>query len=350
MSDEKTRLGSSGGPAGPVGPNQAGDAPPRHAPIVELNAEEPTIIGAPPPGVQVARKTVIGVPSPAAVTRVARPTPGVPTSAPVVTSAAGTPLPLPAQPVPAQPGVIAKGTPAAGQALGSIPAHTAPPVHTIQAQPRTKRASEAPSQPGRSAWDTFDGASTGVHATSAAPHPGVRINQYEMIKLLGEGGMGTVFLARDLRLGRRVAIKFLQTNQPEIRQRFLVEARTTARCQHDNIVVIYEVGEYGGAEEQTGQPYIVLEFLNGKPLTAMVENGQRMSYTRAVEVMASVLRALECAHSAGIVHRDLKPDNIFVTESGTVKVLDFGIAKVLQENAQGEPIKSSGQIRMPSPL
>ncbi|MBA3393310.1 MAG: protein kinase [Deltaproteobacteria bacterium] len=179
------------------------------------------------------------------------------------------------------------------------------------------------------------------------PHPGVRINQYEMIKMIGEGGMGTVFLARDLRLGRRVAIKFLQANQPELTQRFLVEARTTARCQHDNIVVIYEVGEHNGA------PYIVLEFLNGKPLTSLTENSGRLTYTRAVEVMCSILRALQCAHEQGIVHRDLKPDNIFITDSGTIKVLDFGIAKVLQEKNQQQQQnapQASGGIRMPSPL
>ncbi|MBC7977638.1 MAG: protein kinase [Myxococcales bacterium] len=165
-----------------------------------------------------------------------------------------------------------------------------------------------------------------------------------MIKMIGEGGMGTVFLARDLRLGRRVAIKFLQSNQPELTQRFLVEARTTARCQHDNIVVIYEVGEHNGS------PYIVLEFLNGRPLTHLTENGQKLPYTRAVEIMCSILRALQCAHEQGIVHRDLKPDNIFITESGTIKVLDFGIAKVLQQSASGQVDKSAGAIRLPSPL
>ena len=92
---------------------------------------------------------------------------------------------------------------------------------------------------------------TGVHSTSQMPHPGVRINQYEVIKIVGEGGMGTVYLARDLRLGRRVAIKFLQSNQPELTQRFLVEARATARCQHDNIVVIYEVGEQDNGQRRT---------------------------------------------------------------------------------------------------
>src|SRR5262249_44504528 len=179
----------------------------------------------------------------------------------------------------------ASPTPPSGVPQGTPPPGTTPVVAPPQAQtqmaaPRAKRGSEAPSQPSKSAWDTFDGGSgtTGVHATSAAPHAGVRINQYEMIKMIGEGGMGTVFLARDLRLGRRVAIKFLQSNQPELTQRFLVEARTTARCQHDNIVVIYEVGEHAGA------PYIVLEFLNGKPLTHLTENSQRLPYTRAVEI------------------------------------------------------------------
>ncbi|MBA3455251.1 MAG: serine/threonine protein kinase, partial [Deltaproteobacteria bacterium] len=176
------------------------------------------------------------------------------------------------------------------------------------------------------------------------PHPGVRINQYEMIKVIGEGGMGTVFLARDLRLGRRVAIKFLQSNEPELTQRFLVEARTTARCQHDNIVVIYEVGEHNGA------PYIVLEFLNGKPLTEFTQNGQKLHYAKAVETMCSILRALQCAHEHGIVHRDLKPDNIFVMESGNLKVLDFGIAKVLQEKQGAQMQQSATAIRLPSPL
>ena len=244
-------------------------------------------------------------------------------------------------------------TVANGSSPPGTPAIAPPQASTMHARPRPRTSSSAPSVK-QSAWDTFDGGAsgldtsgtTGVHAASAMPHPGVRINQYEMIKKIGEGGMGTVFLARDLRLGRRVAIKFLQSDQPELTQRFLVEARTTARCQHDNIVVIYEVGEHGGA------PYIVLEFLNGKPLTDLTENGQRLPYTRAVEVMCSVLRALQCAHEHGIVHRDLKPDNIFITEAGTIKVLDFGIAKVMQQSGQAGPAadKGGGGVRMPSPL
>jgi serine/threonine protein kinase len=178
------------------------------------------------------------------------------------------------------------------------------------------------------------------------PQAGGRIQQYELIKMIGEGGMGTVFVARDLRLGRRVAIKFLQTGQPEMTQRFLVEARATARCQHENIVVIYEVGEHSNS------PFMVLEYLQGHPLTHYTENGQKLPYTRAVEVMVSVVRALVCAHEQGIVHRDLKPDNIFVTNGGSIKVLDFGIAKVLQQisGVADEQQQSSGAIRLPTPL
>ncbi len=261
-----------------------------------------------------------------------------PSEAPAPTSnaASTTMMPNSAVPLPTGPGTLPQGTPA--------------PIsnQTIAGQPRARRTSQVGSS---NQWDkhaepaapTFEGDTTGVHAVSALPHPGVRINQYEMIKMIGEGGMGTVYLARDLRLGRRVAIKFLQSNQPELNQRFLVEARSTARCQHDNIVVIYEVGEHGGS------PYMVLEFLNGKPLTETIKDGQKLPYTRVIEIMMQVLKALDCAHGQGIVHRDLKPDNIFMLDSGTVKVLDFGIAKVLEAQTTSNPVMS-GSIRMPSPL
>jgi serine/threonine protein kinase len=155
------------------------------------------------------------------------------------------------------------------------------------------------------------------------PEPGTRIHQYEIIRQIGAGGMGTVFLARDTRLGRRVAIKFLQSTHPEVTKRFILEARATARCSHENIVIIYEVGEFRGS------PYMVLEFLQGQPLHKAIR-GQRLPPSRVVELLVPVVRALVCAHEQGIVHRDLKPENILVTDSGTLKVLDFGIAKVLQ--------------------
>jgi serine/threonine protein kinase len=285
------------------------------------------------------RNTVVGVPArtPSQQVPIASGTHRGPADATVVLGGAN------ATPAPA-PHTMPQGTPPPGtnQALNAQSAAN-PTIVGARAK-RPSVSGTGGSQPGRSAWDTYDGTSqiTAAPGTSPLPQIGDHINQYEVIKLLGEGGMGSVFLARDLRLGRRVAIKFLQTNQPELTQRFLVEARTTARCQHDNIVVIYEVGEHNGS------PYIVLEFLNGKPLTEYTQNGQKLPYTRAVEVMTSILKALDCAHEQGIVHRDLKPDNIFIQDSGNLKVLDFGIAKVIQQGS--EMNKASGQIRMPSPL
>jgi serine/threonine protein kinase len=254
-------------------------------------------------------------------------------------------------------------TPPYGSVASGTQPSNAVPGPTVHAQPRSRRASEGPSVQGISQWDVHakseDPSSpgsvpstpstpnsadpTGAHPIAGGPHPGVRINQFEIIRLIGEGGMGVVYMARDLRLGRRVAIKFLQSQQPELTQRFLVEARATARFDHDNIVRIYEVGEHNG------MPYMVLEYLNGKPLTHYIKNGQKLPFTRAVEILTQVLRGLECAHGEGIVHRDLKPDNIFILDSGAIKVLDFGIAKVLE--AQSTPAQlSSGAIRMPSPL
>ncbi len=180
--------------------------------------------------------------------------------------------------------------------------------------------------------------------------PGHRLGQYELIRPLGAGGMGAVYLGRDLRLGRLVAIKILSKSTPAVRERFLIEARATARCSHENIVVIHEVGEY------EDHPYLVLEFIEGQTLRrwwlanteAVADAASRTSVSndelphgneartplaarRVVELMVPVMRALVCAHAHGIVHRDLKQDNIMLTHSGTTKVLDFGIAKQLSD-------------------
>ena len=186
-------------------------------------------------------------------------------------------------------------------------------------------------------------AATPAHAPGQVV-AGARIGQYELIRSLGRGGMGEVYLARDLRLGRRVAIKRLSQPGPGLAGRFLREARTTARCTHENIVVIYEVGE------QDGEPYMVLEYLEGQTLrqwmrehAAVAGEHAPVPPGRVVELMLPVVRALAYAHERGIVHRDLKPENVMLTRSGTVKVLDFGIAKLLRarwhdgESAAGVP-------------
>ena len=138
--------------------------------------------------------------------------------------------------------------------------------------------------------------------------------------------MGVVYAARDLKLGRRVAMKFLRHVDREVIDRFLVEARATAQCNHDNIVIIYDTDEF------QGMPYMVLEFVEGKSLRDFMGpfgNGEPMPASRVVELSLPVARALERAHREGIVHRDLKPENVLVTNAGQVKVLDFGIAKAL---------------------
>ena len=117
---------------------------------------------------------------------------------------------------------------------------------------------------------------------------GLRIEQYELMRELGRGGMGQVFLARDNRLGRRVAIKFLAGSKKNA-ERFLVEARNTARCQHENIVAIYDVDEYAGV------PYMVLEYVEGAPLAKLMAN-RRLPIGRTVELILPVLRALARAH------------------------------------------------------
>jgi eukaryotic-like serine/threonine-protein kinase len=173
--------------------------------------------------------------------------------------------------------------------------------------------------------------------------PGLRIKHYELIRELGRGGMGQVYLARDTRLGRRVAMKFLgsSSSATKLSERFLVEARATARCSHENIVVIHEV------ELFRGLPYMVLEYVEGTPLSKVMA-GRRMPVGRMIELVVPVVRALAHAHAANIVHRDLKPENVVVTAQGTVKVLDFGIA-TLFASKQKEPSPSdSGSGRMAS--
>jgi serine/threonine protein kinase len=167
---------------------------------------------------------------------------------------------------------------------------------------------------------------------------GVRIGRYELIEELGQGGMATVVLARDLLLGRYVALKLLQTNDLELTQRFITEARITARCRHVNIIVVHDMGEHEGVQ------FIALEYLRGKPLAKLIERDECLPYTRAVEILVPLLRALQCIHDAGVVHRDLKPDNIFMTDAGMPKLLDFGIAKEISRSGQTDvqdPLESA---------
>ena len=157
----------------------------------------------------------------------------------------------------------------------------------------------------------------------AAPEPPRQVAGYEILSLLGAGGMGVVYRARDVRLEREVALKVLErtiATDPGYRHRFEEEARAASGLNHPNIVTIYGVGESGGI------PYIAMELVRGRTLREML-TGEPWSVSSVLDVAVPLAEALASAHAAGIVHRDLKPENIMVTPAGLVKVLDFGIAK-----------------------
>src|SRR3990172_1624195 len=167
---------------------------------------------------------------------------------------------------------------------------------------------------------------------------GYKLGPYEIVNLLGKGGMGEVYHARDSRLPRSVAIKVLPADfaaDPQRRQRLQEEARTASSLNHPNILVIYDVGI------QEDYPYIVTELLEGDSLRSLIQAGAIHPAT-AVSYGVQIASALAAAHEKSIIHRDLKPENIFVTHSGLLKVLDFGLAKMQhrfshQENKSNFP-------------
>ncbi len=185
--------------------------------------------------------------------------------------------------------------------------------------------------------------STGsARSTWAMPEPGAIIDHYEIIRSLGHGGMGHVMLARDTRLGRLVALKFITGGRRIDTGRFMAEARATARLNHDNIVSLYDIGE------NQGEPYMALEYVQGQTLRQWLKQRTEAGHPPqlppglAIDIVLPAVRGLLCAHRAGIVHRDLKPSNIMLTGDGAVKVLDFGVAKLF-DGVQAPP--SSGPNR-----
>jgi serine/threonine protein kinase len=155
--------------------------------------------------------------------------------------------------------------------------------------------------------------------------PGTWLSQYEILSPLGAGSMGEVYRARDTRLDRDVAIKVLPelvSSSPERLQRFEVEAKAAAALNHPNILAVYQMGTYAGV------PYLVSELLEGKTLAESVRRGP-LPLRKAIDYGVQIAHGLAAAHEKGIVHRDLKPDNLFVTKDGRVKILDFGLAKVV---------------------
>ncbi|MCA9672753.1 MAG: protein kinase [Myxococcales bacterium] len=153
--------------------------------------------------------------------------------------------------------------------------------------------------------------------------PGREIDHFRVIRLLGEGGFGEVYLARDSKLGRKVALKLIHPRHVGSREaidRFLFEVRATARFNHPNIVTVYAVGEHRGV------PYVALEYLEGQTLRERI-NEHRPRLKEALRMAAAIARALEEAHRHGILHRDLKPENVLIPADGRLRVVDFGLAK-----------------------
>ncbi|MDE3136125.1 MAG: serine/threonine protein kinase [Acidobacteriota bacterium] len=138
--------------------------------------------------------------------------------------------------------------------------------------------------------------------------------------------MGEVYKARDPLIGRMVALKVITsglTNKPELLERFYQEARSAGALQHPNIVTVYELGKEGDL------PFIAMEFLGGDSLEKMIARQEPLPLAKKVGYIIQICRALEYAHKHGVVHRDIKPGNIMGTNEGTVKVVDFGIARLV---------------------
>lgn len=183
-----------------------------------------------------------------------------------------------------------------------------------------------------------------------SPENTIVAERYRVERRIGEGGMGTVWAGRHLSLGQLVAIKFVHTRlltSREALRRFDIEAKAAARIKSRHTVSVYDHGV-----TPQGQPYIVMEYLEGEPLESRLEREGRLRFDEVVHIISEAGRALEVAHAAGVVHRDLKPDNIFLArdpEAGprgyVVKLVDFGIAKIVQdEAAEGAAATQAGMV------
>ena len=172
---------------------------------------------------------------------------------------------------------------------------------------------------------------------------GSNLSHYKILEKLGSGGMGEVYRAKDLKLGRDVAIKVLREElaaDPERLRRFEQEARSASSLNHPNIITIYEIDKHGAT------PYIAMEYVEGKTLREMISEGP-ISTKQLLQLATQIAEGLAKAHSAGIIHRDLKPANLMVSIDGYVKILDFGLAKLLPQagvDSEGATMTKNGTV------
>lgn len=173
---------------------------------------------------------------------------------------------------------------------------------------------------------------TPVSSGESGLSPGARLGHYEIVGLLGAGGMGEVYRARDTKLHRDIALKLLPPDtsaDPQSRQRLEREARAVAALNHPNIVTIHSV------DEADGRLFLTMELVSGRPLSEMIGRGG-LPLERLLHIAVPLADAVSTAHASGITHRDLKPANVMVTSDGHVKVLDFGLAKLRDVGPAGD--------------
>lgn len=171
------------------------------------------------------------------------------------------------------------------------------------------------------------------------PQQPERIGKYEILDVLGRGGMGVVYRAQDRRMGRMVAIKTVTedfSNDASMLERFYHEAEKTGRLKHPNIVTVYDLGD------QDGSPYIVMEYVDGQPLDKVIREGRMMPLLDKLRILEQVCSALGYAHQHDVIHRDVKPANVIVQTDGSAKLLDFGIAR--EEKRTGQGLTRTGAV------